>query len=79
MYTYYKRKVDTQPIIQTVNVISVSQIVCVFTILEASINAGVGVWEFLNDQREPTWVGFSIGLGPGVGGSGGPTVTQNGW
>lgn len=34
IYTFYKRKGDGQPIIQSLNFISISQLVCVFTTLQ---------------------------------------------
>jgi hypothetical protein len=34
MYTFYKKKGDGQPIIQSLNFISISQLICIFTILQ---------------------------------------------
>lgn len=34
MYTFYKKKGDGEPIIQSLNFVSISQLVCIFTILQ---------------------------------------------
>ncbi|MBB6499355.1 RHS repeat domain-containing protein [Pedobacter cryoconitis] len=44
-----------------------------------SLAVGVGAWGSLKDNLAPSWLGYTVGFGPGAGGSVGFTMTEDGW